>query len=136
VKLEQGNCRLFLAKLGYVRYRNSRPVLGEVRNVMVNQCGGNWFASIQTEHEVDVPLPTATRAIGVDVGIARFPLIRSSSQACCCSRGRGSILHLRAKSFTYLGIRAVFIYGRQVKMRLTGRETGQCVAAALRCFFG
>ncbi len=66
VKLEQGNSRLFLPKLGYIRYRKSRSVLGEVRNVTVSQSGGKWFASIQTQREVDVPLPTATSAIGID----------------------------------------------------------------------
>ncbi|WMY10973.1 RNA-guided endonuclease InsQ/TnpB family protein [Paraburkholderia phenoliruptrix] len=79
IKLEQGNSRLFLPKLGYVRYRNSRPVLGEVRNVTVSQSGGKWFASIQTQREVDMPLPTATSAIGVDVGIARFATLSDGS---------------------------------------------------------
>jgi len=47
-------------------------VLGEVRNVTVSQSGGKWFASIQTQREVEQPLPKATTAIGIDVGIARF----------------------------------------------------------------
>ncbi|CDY75859.1 DNA primase [Caballeronia glathei] len=79
IKLEQGNSRLFLPKLGYIRYRNSRPVLGEVRNVTVSQSSGKWFASIQTRREVDVPLPTATTAIGIDVGIARFATLSDGS---------------------------------------------------------
>ena len=72
IKLDQGNDRLFLPKLGWIRYRNSRDVLGEVRNVTVSQSGGKWFASIQTQREVEQPLPSATSAIGIDVGIARF----------------------------------------------------------------
>ncbi|TCK32515.1 putative transposase [Paraburkholderia sp. BL8N3] len=79
IKLEQGNSRLFLPKLGYVRYRNSRPVLGEVRNVTVSQSNGKWFASIQTQREVDVPLPTATSAIGIDLGIACFATLSDGS---------------------------------------------------------
>ena len=71
-KLDQPNSRVFLPKLGWIRYRNSRDVLGEVRNVTVSQSGGKWFVSIQTEREVEQPLPTATSAIGIDVGIARF----------------------------------------------------------------
>jgi putative transposase len=46
--------------------------LGEVRNVTISQSGGKWFASIQTQCEVEQPLPTATSAIGIDVGITRF----------------------------------------------------------------
>ena len=72
IKLDQGNDRIFLPKLGWLRYRNSRDVLGEVRNVTVSQSGGKWFASIQTQREVEQPLPKATTAIGIDVGIARF----------------------------------------------------------------
>ena len=72
IKLDQANSRIFLPKLGWLRYRNSREVLGEVRNVTVSQASGKWFVSIQTEREVEQPVPPATSAIGIDVGIARF----------------------------------------------------------------
>ena len=72
INLDQDNSRIFLPKLGWLRYRNSRDVLGEVRNATVSQSGGKWFVSIQTEREIEPPLPTATSAIGIDVGIARF----------------------------------------------------------------
>ncbi len=72
IRLDQGNDRIFLPKLGWLRYRNSRDVPGAVRNVTVSQSGGKWFVSIQTQREVAQPLPTATSAIGIDVGIARF----------------------------------------------------------------
>lgn len=72
IKLDQTNSRILLPKLGWLRYRNSRDVLGEVRNATVSQSGGKWFVSIQTEREILQPLPTATSAIGIDVGIARF----------------------------------------------------------------
>ena len=72
IKLDQDNSRILLPKLGWLRYRNSRDVLGEVRNATVSQSGGKWFVSIQTEREIEQPLPTATSAIGIDVGIARF----------------------------------------------------------------
>jgi putative transposase len=72
IKFDQGNERIFLPKLGWLRYRKSRDVLGEVRNVTVSGAGGKWFVSIQTQRELEQPLPTATTAIGIDVGIARF----------------------------------------------------------------
>ena len=72
IKLDQVNNRIFLPKLGWLHYRNSRDVLGEVRNVTVSQSGGKWFAAIQTQREVEQALPTAASAIGIDVGIARF----------------------------------------------------------------
>lgn len=72
VKLDQGNRRIFLPKLGWLRYRHSREVLGVVKNVTVSQSGGQWFVSIQTEREVKQPVPQSTTAVGIDLGIARF----------------------------------------------------------------
>ncbi|VDY05525.1 MULTISPECIES: RNA-guided endonuclease TnpB family protein [unclassified Thiomonas] len=71
IKLDQGNNRLFLPKLGWLRVRFSRDVLGAVRNVTVSQSGGKWFVSIQTEREVEQPVPQGG-AVGIDMGIARF----------------------------------------------------------------
>lgn len=78
IKLDQGNSRVFLPKLGWLRYRNSRDVLGEVKNVTVSQSGGKWFISIQTEREVDQPLPNG-EAVGIDMGIARFATLSDGS---------------------------------------------------------
>ncbi len=71
IKLEQHNSRLFLPKLGWMRYRNSRAVLGAVKNVTVSQSCGKWYISIQTEREVEQPIPNGG-AIGIDMGVARF----------------------------------------------------------------
>jgi len=72
IRLDQANGRISLPKLGWLRYRNSRDVLGAVKNVTVSQSGGKWFVSIQTEREVEQPVPQSTSAVGVDMGIARF----------------------------------------------------------------
>jgi len=71
IKLDQGNSRIFLPKLGWLRYRNSRDLLGEVKNVTVNQSCGKWYVSIQTEREVAQPIPQGD-AVGIDMGVARF----------------------------------------------------------------
>lgn len=47
-------------------------MLGTVKNMTVSQACGRWFVSIQTAREVDVPVPQATSAVGIDVGVARF----------------------------------------------------------------
>ena len=72
IQLDQSNNRILLPKLGWLRYRNSRKALGQVRNVTVSHSGGKWFIAIQTQRELEQPLPTTTTAIGIDVGIARF----------------------------------------------------------------
>ena len=71
IKLDQTNSRVFLPKLGWLRYRNSREVLGAVKNVTVSQSCGKWFVSIQTEREVEQTVPNGG-AVGIDMGIARF----------------------------------------------------------------
>ena len=78
IKLDQGNSRIFLPKLGWLRYRNSRDVLGDVKNATVSHSGGKWFVSIQTECEVDPPLPNG-KAVGIDMGIARFATLSDGS---------------------------------------------------------
>jgi putative transposase len=70
-KLDQANDRIFLPKLGWVRYRNSREVLGAVRNVTVSASNGKWFISIQTAREIEKPVAQGA-AVGIDMGIARF----------------------------------------------------------------
>ncbi|WP_249935096.1 transposase [Azotobacter chroococcum] len=70
-KLDQANGRIFLPKLGWLRYRNSRQALGELRNVTVSLSGGRWFVSVQTRREVEIPVSQGG-AVGIDLGIARF----------------------------------------------------------------
>ena len=79
IRLDQANSRLFLPKLGWLRYRNSRDVLGTVKNVTVRQTNGTWFVSIQTAREVAPPVPAATGAVGIDLGIARFATLSDGS---------------------------------------------------------
>ena len=71
IKLDSANSRIFLPKLGWLRYRNRREVLGTVKNVTVSASNGQWFVSIQTAREVEQPLPQGG-AVGIDLGIARF----------------------------------------------------------------
>ena len=71
-KLEQHNNRIFLPKLGWLRYRNSREMLGVAKNITVSLKCGKWYVSIQTEREVEQIAHAATSMVGVDVGIARF----------------------------------------------------------------
>jgi putative transposase len=74
-KLEAGNGRIFLPKLGWMRLRLSREVQGTLKNATVSCHAGQWFVSLQTEREVEQPVPTATTAVGIDVGIARFATV-------------------------------------------------------------
>ena len=70
-KLEQHNNRIYLPKIGWVRYRNSREVVGQIKNVTISYKCGKWYVSIQTEIEMETPTPKGSE-IGIDMGIVRF----------------------------------------------------------------
>ncbi len=71
-KVDQVNSRVYLPKIGWVRYRQSQELVGQPKNITVDQRGQHWYVSIQTELEVEQPKPTATSIVGGDLGIARF----------------------------------------------------------------
>ena len=79
-RLEQENNRISLPKLGWLRYRNSRRVEGELRNVTISLSAGRWFISMQTEREVESPRHPSISELGIDVGIANFATL-SDGQA-------------------------------------------------------
>lgn len=72
IKLDQANGRIFLPKLGWMRYRKSRDVEGVLRHVTVSFRAGRWFVSIQTECEIEQPVHPASSIVGVDMGVANF----------------------------------------------------------------
>ncbi|MGO4744896.1 RNA-guided endonuclease InsQ/TnpB family protein [Serratia quinivorans] len=74
VKIDQANSRLSLPKLGWIRYRNSREIMGEVKNVTVSQSSGKWYVSIQTEYEVAEPAHNSSSMVGVDAGITKLAI--------------------------------------------------------------
>ena len=77
--VDQGNSRIRLPKLGWIGYRNSRPVTGAQRNMTVSCTGGHWYASIQAQQEVDEPVPEAKTTVGIDVGITRFATLSDAT---------------------------------------------------------
>ena len=71
IKLDGGNNRIYLPKIGWVRYCNSRETIGTIKNVAVFFKCGKWYVSIQTEYEQEKPVHSGGD-IGIDMGIVRF----------------------------------------------------------------
>lgn len=67
------------AKLGWIKFRQSREIGGTIKNCTVGFEGCHWFISFQTEREIETPTHTATSMIGVDVGVARFLTVSDGS---------------------------------------------------------
>ena len=72
IKLDQVHSRIQLPKMGWVGYRNSREVLGEICCVTVRLSAGKWLVSISTRREVEQPWHPSTSSVGLDWGVARF----------------------------------------------------------------
>ena len=71
-KLDNENGRVFLPKIGWVRYNKSQNVVGEAKNVTVSKKGQYWFVSIQVEIDREIPKHPSSSVVGGDLGIARF----------------------------------------------------------------
>lgn len=72
VTLDQGNSRIRLPKIGWVRYYNSREVLGAIKNVTVSESCGKWFVSISTLQQVEQPVHQSISTVGLDWGVVNF----------------------------------------------------------------
>jgi putative transposase len=70
--LDQMNSRIYLPKIGWIRYRNSRLVEGNIANITVSRSRDKWYVSIQTERDVPEPIHLSSSAIGADVGVAKL----------------------------------------------------------------
>lgn len=79
IKLDKNNNRVSLPKLGWIRYRNSRDVIGAVKNATVSLSNGKWYVSIQTEREVEAPVHHSESIIGLDMGVTRFVTLSDGS---------------------------------------------------------
>ncbi len=58
--------------LGLVRYHNSQPVIGELRNATVSlNAVGEWYISIMCLVEIELPTHVQGEMTGIDMGIAK-----------------------------------------------------------------
>ena len=71
-KVDQQGSRVFFPKIGWVRYRNSRKIVGTPKNITVTRKGKHWYVAIQVEFET---LPIAHKSssiVGIDMGVKCF----------------------------------------------------------------
>jgi putative transposase len=67
----EGN-KVYLPKIGWVRFWKSRPIDGTIKNVTVSRLGKHWFVAFQIEMYMPAPVHPSTTAVGIDLGIATF----------------------------------------------------------------
>lgn len=94
ISIDEANARLFLPKLGWLRYRRSRRIEGALKQITVRQRHGKWLVAIQTEREVDSPVAQGG-AIGIDLGITRFATLSDGTRYAPLNRFRRQASALR-----------------------------------------
>ncbi|MEU3307522.1 transposase [Nocardiopsis sp. NPDC006832] len=68
-KLNRKWSRAKLPKLGWVRFRSSRPIGGIIRSATVSRKGGRWFVSFLVEDGLLTPEHHPGTPVGVDRGV-------------------------------------------------------------------
>ena len=79
-KVDEPNSRIYLPKIGWVRYRKSRDIQGLPKNVTISLSCDKWYVSIQTEQEVAEPIHSSLSSVGIDMGIANFATLSDGTQ--------------------------------------------------------
>jgi putative transposase len=72
--------RVWLPKIGWVRFRNSRDPIGKLKGATVSQnARGKWFVSIVAERPI-ARKPKRTEVVGVDVGLSTFATLSTGEK--------------------------------------------------------
>ncbi|WP_415912246.1 RNA-guided endonuclease InsQ/TnpB family protein [Neptuniibacter sp. QD37_11] len=67
----EGN-RVYIPKIGWVGFRNSRKLEGKPKNLTVSYRAGKWYISVQCEIEISEPQHPSRSIVGIDLGVKRF----------------------------------------------------------------
>lgn len=72
--------RVFLPKIGWVNFFNSRNITGKPKNITISKAGKYWYISIQTEQLVEQIVHPIQNKIAIDLGIASFASLSNGKQ--------------------------------------------------------
>ena len=72
--------RIFLPKVGWVKVRLSRQIMGDLRNATVTRKAGRWAVSLQTEREISEPVLLTSSEVGMDLGVVSFATTSSGTR--------------------------------------------------------
>lgn len=72
--------KVYLPKIGWVKFRKSKEILGDINETTILQEGSDWFVSFSCEYHKQIPEKAPIneeRAIGIDMGLTHFATIAS-----------------------------------------------------------
>jgi len=85
---------LFLSKIGKVKIRLSRAMVGKVKTLTIKREVSGWFAIFTVETEKEI-LPKTGKSIGIDAGIESFMTLSDGTQIENCKYFEASQKQLR-----------------------------------------
>ncbi len=71
---------VYLPKIGWVRFRNSRPIEGKIQQATVKRDGDHWFVCFSCEIGVPDPVHPSDSAVGIDLGVVSFASLSDGTQ--------------------------------------------------------
>lgn len=77
--VDEAGARVCLPKIGWIRYRKSRELDGQIRNLTVSGDALGWHVSVQTERVQDHMVPEANSIATGDRGIKHFMALDDGS---------------------------------------------------------
>jgi putative transposase len=81
VKVNGG--RAYLPKIGWVKYRDSRPIEGVIKQATIKREGKHWFISFACEVTLPAPPPVdikEAKVVGIDLGIKNFAVLSDGTE--------------------------------------------------------
>ena len=73
------NYKVFLPKIGWVKFQKSREIEGIIKNTTVSKKTGKWYVSFQTEYEIDNPVHPSKSHVGIDLGVSKFATLSNNT---------------------------------------------------------
>ena len=128
IKLDQGNGRLVMPKLGWMGRRAQRKVLRAVRNETVCLWGWRWFAQIKTEREGEQQVPHGPSVVGTNLsvaGLARFTAWTFRALLNCLQKHEARLRCYQRELRRKLMVRS---YWKMAMARVSRRESSMGIA--------
>lgn len=75
--------RVYLPKIGWIKYRASRAIAGKLLQATIKREGAHWFICLACEVNIEESTSvavTAEKAVGIDLGLKRFAVLSDGTE--------------------------------------------------------
>ena len=73
------NDRLNLSKIGCIKIKLHRSIVGTLKTCTIRRQSGKWYACFSVEYQ-NIPLPKSEKAVGIDMGLENTPTLSSQEK--------------------------------------------------------